>query len=176
MKTLLIGHTSGIGLDIANTLNDIIGVSKSTGFDISTDISKEYDYSLFNCIIINAVGLDPFSQIKTFFNIVEHETFDKKSLVIVLSSISAFKENLDTIDKVKYSTEKMSINKASRNLNNLGFNTSVICPGYVDTAWNEKRVDIKKLKTESVAKITKLIYDEYFNEGVLINEIVFQQR
>jgi hypothetical protein len=176
VKTLLIGHTSGIGLEIFNKLENTIGVSKSTGFDVSTDISKDYDYSEYDCIILNAIGLEAFSQVKTFFNIIEHSTFSKEKLVIVMSSISAFKENLNTVDKIKYSIEKMSINKATRNLNYLGYNTSVICPSYVNTEWNKKRTDVLKLDATKVASLTELIYDNYFNDGVLINEMVFQQR
>jgi len=176
IKTLLIGHTSGIGSKIFDILDNTVGVSKSTGFDISTDISKEYDYGSYDCIVLNAVGLDSFAQIKTFFNIIEHKSFTKDKLVLVMSSISAFKENLDSVDKIKYSTEKMSLNKATRNLNSIGYSTSVICPSYVDTEWNKNRDDIMKLEPEKVASVTKTVIDNYFEEGVLINEIVLQQK
>ena len=173
---LIIGHTTGIGKDIYSRYKNIDGVSKSTGFDINTNISKEYDFSKYDCIVLNAIGLDSYAQIKTFFNIIENKTFNKSSLLIVMSSISAFKENLDTLDKIKYSTEKMSINKAVRNLNNLGYNTSSICPSYVDTEWNKKRTDVLKLDTSKVGDLVDTVIKEYFNNSVLINEIVFQQR
>jgi len=176
MHILIIGHTSGIGFDIFRSLskyNDVSGVSKSTGFDISTNISKTYDYSEFDVIILNAVGLKFGSQIDTFFNIVESETFNKDSLVIVMSSASAFKESSNTVDKVKYSTEKNALNKASRNLNNLGYNTSVICPSYVDTEWNKDK-DVLKLDVSDVTKSVYTVLDSFEN-GVLIGQIVVKK-
>ena len=56
MKTLVIGHTSGIGEELTQIL-EADGVSRSTGFDINNR-NNDFNYTPYNTIILNAYGDD----------------------------------------------------------------------------------------------------------------------
>jgi len=168
MKTLIIGHNNGIGKSIANSLDEYMGLSKSTGFDIN-DSHNDYDYNQYECIILNAY--DKFnSQLETMFEIVENVS--KNTLIIVVASTSAYKTNPSDFYWAKYSIEKAAIIKAGIDLNTMGYNIAVISPGTVDTYRNnEKNCD--KLSTQSIANVALDIIDK-FNDGILLEHTVIR--
>lgn len=172
--TLIIGHTSGIGKAISNII-EFEGVSKSTGFDINDyhKTKRVFDYSKYNSIVLNAYG-DFTSQLKTLYSIVENETFNKETIIVVISSIRAYNFTPDTFERSKYSVEKSAINKASRDLSQMGFNVSVLCPGYVNTEFNKSK-DVPKMTPEYIAQITKMIISNYVDNGILMKEIVLEK-
>jgi len=168
VKTLLIGYKSGIGASIYNNIPNIKGESLSTGFDINKQII--YDYSEFDTIIINAYS-DFGSQLRLLYDIIE--TINKKTLVIVIASISAYRTNQKDISKSKYTNEKAAIIHAGRDLNELGYNVSIISPGITDTRWNKNK-DCMKLKTDDISKIIMSAIDNYYNFNILTEHLVMR--
>jgi len=170
MKTLIIGHTTGIGKAMYDILDSSVGISKSTGFDINI-VNKMYDYSEYECIILNAY--DKFtSQIKTMFDIIE--VINKNTLVIVIASTSAYKTNPSDLYWAKYSIEKAAILKAGIDLNTMGYNICCISPGIVDTHRNKDK-QCKKLPPYTIAETVKNVIDNY-EKGILMEHIVIRIR
>ncbi len=171
MKTLVIGHTSGIGAELAQVLN-AEGVSRSTGYNIN-DIPKDYDYGAYNTIILNAYG-DFCSQLKTLYEIVVHNTYTKDTLLVVISSIRAWNCSPDTVERSKYAVEKFAINKAVNDLNNLGYNVTSICPNYVDTEYNKSK-QVPKITVAYMAWVVKRIIDDFHKFNIKTREIVIEK-
>jgi len=168
MKTLIIGHKSGIGKAIALSIDEYLGLSKSTGFDIN-ETHDDFDYNQFDCIILNAY--DKFnSQLETMFEIVEQVS--KNTLIIVVASTSAYKTNPSDFYWAKYSIEKAAIIKAGIDLNTMGYNIAIISPGTVDTHRNNEK-NCNKLSTQSIANVALDIIDK-FNYGILLEHTVIR--
>jgi len=174
MKTLVIGHTNGIGNAIYKRLtkskltSDVVGISKSTGFDINIR-NSEFNYNHFDCIILNSYDMFT-SQLNTMMEIAEY--VDKEKLIIVIGSTSAYKTNPSDLYWAGYAVEKAAIIKLGTDLNTMGYNVAMISPGTVDTHRNAHK-DIDKLSTKSIAKIAEKIVDK-FQEGVLLEHTVIR--
>lgn len=173
-NALIIGHTSGIGAGlIYNTPYYITkGVSRSTGYDVNNNNTK-FDYSEYSVIILNAYG-DFTSQLKTLYNIVENPTFNKKTLIVVISSIKAWNSVPTDLSRSKYAVEKNALNKASSDLNFMGYSVMTVCPSYVETEFNKN----KKVPMLSVDYVANLIWDkitEFHIQGILTKEIIIER-
>lgn len=171
MKTLVIGHTSGIGEFLTQVL-EADGVSRSTGFDINNR-NNDFDYSKYNTIILNAYG-NFCSQLQTLYEIIENPNFNKSSLVIVISSIKAWNESPLDISRSKYAVEKAALNKAVRDLDGMGYNTVSICPSYVKTDFNKDK-DVPMMTIEYVGLNVKRVIEDFYMYGVRTKEIVLEK-
>lgn len=171
MKTLVIGHTAGIGAELTQVL-EADGISRSTGYDIDHR-NNDFDYSQYDNIIINAYGAFT-SQLQTLYEIIEHNTFNKSTLVIVVSSIKAWNDSPQDINRSKYAVEKSAINKAIRDLNGIGYNVCSICPSYVETGFNKGR-DIPMMSVEYIALVVERIINDYHDFKIKILEIVIEK-
>ena len=171
MRTLVIGHTTGIGAELTQVL-EADGVSRSTGYNIN-DIDKDFDYGDYSTIILNAYG-DFCSQLKTLYEIVNHETYTKDTLLIVISSIRAWNYSPDTVERSKYSVEKSAINKAVNDLNGLGYNVTSVCPNYVDTDYNKLK-QVPKMTVEYMALVVKRIIEDFYKFSIKTREIVIEK-
>ena len=172
MKTLVIGHSVGIGKAIKDRLkSDGIGIS--TGFDISK-FHPNFDYSNYNTIVLNAYA-NFCDQLKTIYDIVENKTFSKDKLLIVIASTSAYKTNPSNLYWSQYYTEKAAIIQTCRDLNTMGYNTSVISPGTVDTHRNDHK-DIPKISPDIIADVVENITLNYFFNDIIIEHLVIRKR
>jgi NAD(P)-dependent dehydrogenase (short-subunit alcohol dehydrogenase family) len=172
MKTLVIGHTNGIGkaiykrLSKSDATSDVVGLSKSTGFDINIR-NTDFNYDQFDCIVLNSYDLFT-SQLNTMMEIAEH--LDKEKLIVVIGSTSAYKTNPTDLYWAGYAVEKAAIIKLGTDLNTMGYNVAMVSPGTVDTHRNEHK-DIDKLPTKTISKIVENIVEQY-KKGVLIEHTV----
>ena len=177
-KTLIIGASKGIGAAIQSKLENqdykVIGMSRSTGFDIDKDDLSVIDLSSYSAIILNAYS-NFTSQLKALYSIMSNNTLDKKTLVIVMSSMRALNTSSDTIARSMYSTEKASLNKVCRDFNNMGYNMSSVCPDYVDTEFNAGK-NVPKLSVLSISNVVLMIIDNYIQNGILVKEIYIQKK
>jgi len=174
MKTLVIGHTNGIGKAIYKKLNKsnltsvVAGISKSTGFDINIR-NTDFNYNQFDCIILNSYDLFT-SQLNTLMEIAEN--FDKDKLIVVLGSTSAYKTNPSDLYWAGYAVEKAAIVKLGTDLNTMGYNVAMVSPGTVDTHRNAHK-DIDKLPAKTIAKTVENILSQY-TKGVLLEHTVIR--
>lgn len=171
MKTLVIGHTAGIGAEITQVL-EADGVSRSTGFDVNNR-KNDFDYGAYSTIVLNAYG-DFTSQIQTLYDIVESDTFNKDTLIIVVSSIKAWNESPQDIGRSKYAVEKNALNFAVRHLNGMGYNVTSVCPSYVETDFNKGR-DIPMMTVQYLALVVDRVIEDFYKFGVKTLEVVVEK-
>lgn len=174
MKTLVIGHTNGIGKAIHKILSksdltsEVAGVSKSTGFDINIG-NSDFNYNQFDVVVLNSYDMFT-SQLNTMMEIADN--VDKDTLIVVIGSTSAYKTNPSDLYWAGYAVEKAAIVKLGTDLNTMGYNVAMVSPGTVDTHRNAHK-DIDKLSTRDIAKTVETIVKK-FKKGVLLEHTVIR--
>lgn len=136
MKVAITGHTAGIGLALANRLkqdHDILGFSRSNGFDISSSLIREQitnEVKNFDIFINNAYH--PQGQIDMLNEILN--CWDNTEKVVVnISSLIVYKDSpYFTGDLELYRDSKIKLNNTIKN-----YKGSVkilnVMPGLMDT-------------------------------------------
>ena len=110
MKTVITGHTSGIGKAIFDkftevSCHDIIGMSRSNGYDIDKDFDKVVEEATGAEIFINNAYRDS-QQLKLF-----HALKDKVDSIVVMGSVSRHYPELIPTD---YVHDKQALAEACR--------------------------------------------------------------
>jgi NADP-dependent 3-hydroxy acid dehydrogenase YdfG len=169
-RVALTGHTSGIGKAIYNTLKkegyNIVGLSRSTGFDLSKFHEKSFQDKLYHIlkdvdIFINNAHL-LYTQIDILYFAYD-EWRSKNKTIINISSTSGDKAQ-DKKQQLSYQIEKIALDEACKQLDS-GSKCKVINirPGWVDTpaAKNYYRpIGITMLKPQDVADIVAYILNQ----------------
>ena len=162
-KIVITGHTSGIGKVLHNHFGGV-GLSKSTGFDISKDDINPY---LEGCglFINNAYTHDaPYAQIDLA---VECKNIKQ----IVVGSLLSDSVN-DTRLKgrfLQYTTAKSALEATCHQLFVGGYNITLIKPGHVDTPMISQ-MKYKKIDPKYIIKVVQYILD---SDPVRIKEVSF---
>lgn len=124
IKFLITGHTQGIGKAIYQRFGGI-GLSRSTGFDISKDDISPY---LDECdVFINNAHCydDIFAQTRLVYH-----AENKRQLVI--GSLASDFSHVRTNSGKEYTTAKTALECACHQLFHKGSNITLIKPGYVN--------------------------------------------
>lgn len=185
-KIAIIGHTRGIGKAIANLYKkkkyDVIGMSRSNGFDLVHDQEKILE-RLADCdlIVLNAHSLR--GQLTLLKRIYGRHAFDKIK-VAVITSTSGLDEEPDlhqfTLwDKFEYSQyceikkELIEyITELQDELLTKPLSVYDICPDVVDTDMTKGLWDnLPKLTAQEVADAVRYCFESTYN----VNKVVIQK-
>ena len=181
-KIAVIGHTKGIGKAIADLYKrkkyEIVGLSRTTGYDLETDQRKIIE-KLVDCelIVLNAYAkFGQYELLKKIYSEFHHHY--KK--VVVITSTSGTPQGKDEdnygADYNEYCWHKEHLIKYISDLQEELFNKPLsvydVCPDVVDTdmikgMWE----DLPKLKADEVADTVRYCFESPFN----INKIVMQK-
>ena len=130
MKVAITGHTSGIGRELYKHFDNVVGFSRSNGYDITKDLDKIIEESKNADIFINN-AYSGFMQTELLFKLF-HLWKDQDKLIVNISSNSG--------DGIKpkvhpYSIHKAALDKACEQLSHQKVKCKVINirPGWVDT-------------------------------------------
>ena len=146
MKIGITGHTSGIGKAIFEMYPDIIGWSRTNGYDINEPDKIIKECKNLDVVINNAH--DGFAQISFLYKLSNN--FDGK--IINIGSVSG--DGIKSRRHV-YAVEKTALDKASEQLYYLGCNITNLRLGLTDTPrmnkpkWKNR----EKMPTEYVVNI-----------------------
>ncbi len=185
-KIAIIGHTRGIGKAISDLYNnkkyDVIGMSKSNGFDLVHDQEKILE-KIEGCplVVLNAHSLR--GQLTLLKRIYGRHSFDKMK-VAVITSTSGLEDEPDLgqfkiWDKFEYAQyceikkELIEyISELQEELLTKPLSVYDICPDVVDTdmtkgLWN----NLPKLTAQEVADAVRYCFESTFN----VNKIVLQK-
>ena len=185
-KIAIIGHTRGIGKAIAdlytNKKYDVIGMSRSNGFDLVHEQEKILE-KIEDCdlVVLNAHSLR--GQLTLLKRIYGQHSFHKMQ-VAVITSTSGLDDEPDLQqfklwDKFEYSQyceikkELIQyISELQEELLNRPLSVYDICPDVVDTdmtkgLWN----NLPKLTAQEVADAVRYCFESTFN----VNKIVLQK-
>jgi hypothetical protein len=142
MEFLITGHTSGIGKALFQHFGGV-GLSKSTGFDITTDNILPY-LNKDTCFINNAFTIDdPFAQVKLLY--------DSVSIVKQVICIGS-----NTPYEGIYKTSKDALTVACNDLFLKGHNVTILNFGKVDTPFQDK-YHYNKISTNTVIKTVDFV-------------------
>tara|TARA_B100000902_G_scaffold15354_1_gene18485 strand:- start:2077 stop:2655 length:579 start_codon:yes stop_codon:yes gene_type:complete len=181
-KIAIIGHTKGIGKAIADLYKkkkyEIVGLSRSTGYDLEKDQEKIIE-KLKDCelVVLNAYAkFGQYELLKRIYSEFHHHY--KKVAVITSTSGTPEGKDEDNIgaDYNEYCWHKEHLIKYISDLQEELFNKPLsvydVCPDVVDTdmikgMWE----DLPKLKAYEVADTVRYCFESSFN----INKIVMQK-
>jgi len=181
-KIAVIGHTRGIGKAIADLYRrkkyEVVGLSRSTGYDLATDQEKIVS-KIVDCefIVINAfAGKGQYDLLKKIYSEYHHHY--KK--VVVITSTSGTPQGKDedilSADYNDYCWHKeyliQYVNDLQEELFNKPLSVYDVCPDVVDTDMIKGMWEgLPKLKTKEVADAVRYCLEAPFN----INKIVIQK-
>jgi hypothetical protein len=110
MKIAITGHTKGLGKYLYNQFeknHEVIGISRSTGYDLETDVDKIADVIKDCDLFINNASYGK-SQIELL-----DKLFDKIPKIVVMGSVAA---DYDQIIKNEYSRNKKELSERCKQL------------------------------------------------------------
>jgi len=178
----IVGHTRGIGRAIAELYRDkgyqVIGMSRSNGFDMTVELEKIVD-AVRDCdlVVINAyAGRNQLNLLKSMY--VRYHNSRKK--IAVITSTSGTPEGKDDdlthTDYQQYCDDKREligyIKVLQEDLLPRPMSVYDVCPDVVDTAMTKGLwTTLPKLTTEEVAQAVSYCFESTFN----INRIVIQK-
>ena len=181
-KIDIIGHTKGIGKAIAKLYKsknyEVIGLSRSNGYDLITDQEKILDV-INGCgyVVLNAhAGRGQLNLLKRIYGL---HLFDNMKVAVITSTsgTSAGKdEDIKTSTYINYCKCKKElieyINELQQEILDKPLNIYDVCPDTVATdmskgLWEEW----PKLKASEVAEAVRYCFESTFN----VNKIVIQK-
>ncbi len=181
-KIAVIGHTKGIGKAIADLYKrkkyEIVGLSRTTGYDLETDQEKIIE-KLVDCklIVVNAYAkFGQYHLLKRIYSEFHHHY--KK--VVVITSTSGTPQGKDEdnygADYNEYCWHKEHLIKYVSELQEELFNKPLsvydVCPDVVDTDMIKGMWEgLPKLTAEEIADTVRYCFESTFN----INKIVVQK-
>ena len=181
-KLAVIGHTKGIGKAIADLYKrkkyEIVGLSRTTGYDLETDQEKIIE-KLVDCelIVVNAYAkFGQYHLLKRIYSEFHHHY--KK--VVVITSTSGTPQGKDEdnygADYNEYCWHKEHLIKYVSELQEELFNKPLsvydVCPDVVDTDMIKGMWEgLPKLTAEEIADTVRYCFESTFN----INKIVVQK-
>ena len=185
-KIAIVGHTRGIGKAIADLYKkkgfEVLGLSKSNGFDIDTDQEKILEsIEGYPLVVLNAYS--GRSQLDLLKRIYGKHAFDKMKVVVITSTSGTDSgedynefELWNRFEYVQYCENKKEligyISDLQEDLFNKPLSIYDVCPDVVDTDMTKGLwKNLPKLKASEVADAVMLCFESTYN----INKIVLQK-
>lgn len=185
-KIAVIGHTKGIGKAICDLYKkkkyQVVGMSKSNGFDIIHDQEKILE-NIKDCSLVVLNAHADRGQLKLLKNIYGRHAFDRMK-VVVITSTSGLEEEpdysqfkiWDKFQYVQYCEIKKEligyISELQDELFSKPLSVYDVCPDVVDTDMTKGLWEhLPKLTAQEVAEAVRYCFESTFN----INKIVLQK-
>ena len=185
-KIAVIGHTKGIGKAICDLYKkkkyEVIGMSKSNGFDIIHDQEKILE-NIEDCSLVVLNAHAGRGQLNLLKNIYGRHAFDRMK-VVVITSTSGLEEEPDydqfkiweKFQYVQYCEIKKEligyISELQDELFSKPLSVYDVCPDVVDTDMTKGLWEhLPKLTSQEVAEAVRYCFESTFN----INKIVLQK-
>ena len=185
-KIAVIGHTKGIGKAICDLYKkkkyQVVGMSKSNGFDIIHDQEKILE-NIEDCSLVVLNAHAERGQLKLLKNIYGRHAFDRMK-VVVITSTSGLEEEpdysqfkiWDKFQYVQYCEIKKEligyISELQDELISKPLSVYDVCPDVVDTDMTKGLWEhLPKLTAQEVAEAVRYCFESTFN----INKIVLQK-
>lgn len=156
MKIAITGHTSGLGKELFEQLsidNDVIGFSRSTGYNIAKNKNLIVKESLGCDVFINN-AYEMYGQLALFEEMYTTWKNDERKTIINIISLSKYPQILDQA-QTRYALSKQALSKATLDA---VFDDKRYCrviavnPGWIDTP-RVKQVTHNKLTTKECAEL-----------------------
>jgi NAD(P)-dependent dehydrogenase (short-subunit alcohol dehydrogenase family) len=185
MKVAITGHTRGIGKAIADKFtedgHEVIGLSRSNGYDLSDPVQREEAFKLIvscDLFVNNAfvsfrepTNHQTYIPIELLFRVHRHWLGKPNKKIVVIGSWSSQFNKLD-YEYTGYQIHKYALEKACWTLclESLHPRIFLLKPGRVDTAMSSNR-NGPKMDPEEIANVIDMILK--LENNVYIREITF---
>jgi NAD(P)-dependent dehydrogenase (short-subunit alcohol dehydrogenase family) len=185
MKIAITGHTRGIGKAIhdkfVNDGHEVIGLSRSNGYDLSDSVQREeaFKHIVSSDMFINNAFVSfreptnhqTFIPIELLFRVHRHWLGKSNKRIFVIGSWSSQFNKLD-YDYTGYQIHKFALEKACWTLclESLYPRIFLLKPGRVDTAMSANR-NGPKMDPEEIANLIDLILK--LENNIYVREITF---
>jgi NAD(P)-dependent dehydrogenase (short-subunit alcohol dehydrogenase family) len=176
MKVAITGHTRGIGLAIATYFqengHEVLGFSKSTGYDISSSEIRDQIAELSNdCDIFvnNAFVMDEENSQFEMLKVITRKWTGQNKTIINISSRSGDSHDDPAFPFPSYAKMKYRLDQYCKVPARFPFIVN-LRPGSVDTDMTKSRV-VRKMNTSSVVKVLHFILEN--KDEFLIRSITF---
>jgi hypothetical protein len=131
MKVAITGHTRGLGLSLSNLFSDVVGMSRSNGFDIK-DTQKIIDHSKHCDVFINN-AYDGYGQLDLLYELYSAWKDDSSKTIVTIGSMASNAAEW-RLKPCKYSTVKKALDVATYQLvnsHNRKCKLMIFKPGYL---------------------------------------------
>jgi NADP-dependent 3-hydroxy acid dehydrogenase YdfG len=161
MKIAITGHTKGIGKAIATLYTDVVGFSRSNGYDIfnPTDVKKIIDNSL-DCDVFVNNAYQGTSQVDIFETLLKHWNNDSTKTIVNINSRTIY----NGPNQRKYTADKKLLRSSAIDaIRDIDRKCRVINinPGYVKTDMvSHVPGTVKMLTPEQLATMIKWCLDQ----------------
>jgi len=161
MKVAITGHTQGIGKAIAELYPDNLGFSRSNGYDISVETSREQivQESIDTDIFINNAVIDNY-QTKMFLQIFDVWKHDSNKTIVNINSRAKY---LKSTDNEYWNAKKKLFDQVEKNLFGRRCKIININPGYVMTDSSKESIEkynMPYMSTQVCANYVKWAIDQ----------------
>lgn len=167
MKIAITGNTSGIGkslFDLLSRDHQVIGLSRSNGFDITSDLDRlKIIDAIYDCDIFinNAFDYVNYTDAQTrMARLVFDSWYGEEKYIL---NISSRVNDFENLENTRYAVAKMSLDKFYEE-NSISNHPSVlnIRPGATDTRVMQNS-NVDKMSPEHLAGVVKFIIDNLQN-------------
>jgi hypothetical protein len=131
MKVAITGHTSGLGLSLGNLFSDVVGMSRSNGFNIH-NTQEIIDYSKHCDVFINN-AYDGYGQLDLLYDLYSAWKDDSSKTIVTIGSMASNAAEW-RLKPCKYSTVKKALDVATYQLVNSHYRKCklmIFKPGYL---------------------------------------------
>lgn len=158
MKVVITGHTSGLGKSIYDRMSlrhEVLGLSRSNGYDIGRDISG-FVFDDFDLYINNAYY--GYSQTDLLYKLFEKNKY-RKCTIVNIGSVSA-DGNKDAVNE--YAVHKSALEKACSQLQLIDSECKVIHLklGRMNTPMTDHRKEYPRIDAKYVAEVIEWITNQ----------------
>jgi hypothetical protein len=137
MKFAITGHTNGIGKALFEKVDNAIGFSLTTGYDITHnhDISKIVE-EIHDCDVFVNNAFADYGQCKMLFEVWKSWKDTDKTIINVGSDVTKYKMSTERLEILDYFNYKTALKNLHDTLDDLNTNVKMhyISFGYVATA------------------------------------------
>ena len=185
-KIAVVGHSRGIGKAICDLYSkkkyNVVGMSKSNGFDLVHDQEKILE-EMQDCSLVVLNAHSDRGQLTLLKKIYGRHSFDKMKVAVITSTSGIEKEpdynQFKIWDKFKYvqyceiKKELIEyIDELQEELKSKPLSVYDVCPDVVDTDMTKGMWEnLPKLTAEEVAEAVRYCFESTFN----VNKIVIQK-
>ena len=148
IKIAITGHTSGLGKALFEHYSNSIGLSRSTGFDITQP--QNIIENVGDCDVFINNAYDGIHQVTLLYELIDYG-FSGKIINISSNSGDGIKSKAHV-----YAIDKNALDKANEQLYYMGHDVTSVRPGWIDTP-RVAFIEEEKLNPDKVINIIDFI-------------------
>lgn len=136
MRVAVTGHTNGIGKALYSRLDNAVGFSLSTGYDITSPIHRSQILeNIKDCDVFVNNAFDRYGQCEMLFDVWKLWKDTDKTIINIGSDVTQYTMSTKRLEMLDYYNYKIALKNLHERLQNLNTNVNMhyVSFGYVAT-------------------------------------------